>query len=74
MAHNHKAQRRYNPASGHPEGQYFRRGGGPGRYAKGENATDRNKRLREACAEAVADMVSHIKDTHRGQAVPAILG
>ena len=43
------AARRYSSKSGHPEGKYFgKKGGGPGRYAKGLSAAARNKAAREA--------------------------
>lgn len=51
MAHNHKAARRHSFKSSHPNGTYYRsKGGGPGRYAKGESATTRNKAAREQAA------------------------
>ena len=48
MAHAHRALKRYSPKSGHPEGKFFARGGGPGRYAKGLSATQRNEVARKA--------------------------
>lgn len=43
------AARRFSPKSGHPEGKYFgKKGGGPGRYAKGRTAAQRNLEARRA--------------------------